>query len=144
MLAPVQITSATRQNLWRLTFIRTLVLAAQAGSVGLAYWLELLPLPWFDNKPTGDLMTTVAEDVGAMERVLIDGVEQGLIATLPALACVAFNGGTAAKIGLKQLGPLADRLTILSLPSSSPAYASLPFAAKAQVWKAIAACLDGA
>ncbi|PWK30358.1 ATP-binding protein [Pseudomonas sp. OV226] len=46
MLAPVQITSATRQNLWRLTFIRTLVLAAQAGSVGLAYWLDLLPLPW--------------------------------------------------------------------------------------------------
>ncbi|MGY2438831.1 ATP-binding protein [Pseudomonas sp. SDO52101_S400] len=46
MLAPVQLTSATRQNLWRLTFIRTLVLAAQAGSVGLAYWLDLLPLPW--------------------------------------------------------------------------------------------------
>lgn len=46
MLAPVQLTSATRQNLWRLTFIRTLVLAAQAGSVGLAYWFELLPLPW--------------------------------------------------------------------------------------------------
>lgn len=46
MLAPVKLTSATRQNLWRLTFIRTLVLAAQAGSVGLAYWFELLPLPW--------------------------------------------------------------------------------------------------
>ena len=46
MLAPVQLTSATRQNLWRLTFIRILVLAAQAGSVGLAYWLQLLPLPW--------------------------------------------------------------------------------------------------
>ena len=46
MLAPVQLTSATRQNLWRLTFIRTLVLAAQAGSVGLAYWFDLLPLPW--------------------------------------------------------------------------------------------------
>ena len=46
MLAPVQLTSATPQNLWRLTFIRTLVLAAQAGSVGLAYWLQLLPLPW--------------------------------------------------------------------------------------------------
>ena len=52
MLAPVQITSATRQNLWRLTFIRTLVLAAQAGSVGLAYWLELLPLPWFQLAAT--------------------------------------------------------------------------------------------
>ena len=44
--------------------------------------LQLLPLSWFDNKPTGDLMTTVAEDVNAMERVLIDGVEQGLIAVL--------------------------------------------------------------
>ncbi|VVO20349.1 ATP-binding protein [Pseudomonas fluorescens] len=52
MLAPVQITSATRQNLWRLTFIRTLVLAAQAGSVGLAYWLDLLPLPWFQLAAT--------------------------------------------------------------------------------------------
>jgi len=38
--------SATRQNLWRLTFIRILVLAAQAGSVGVAYWTDLLPLPW--------------------------------------------------------------------------------------------------
>ncbi|QBF25314.1 HAMP domain-containing histidine kinase [Pseudomonas tructae] len=46
MLAPVQMLSATRQNLWRLTFIRILVLAAQAGSVGVAYWTELLPLPW--------------------------------------------------------------------------------------------------
>ncbi len=46
MLAPFQLLSATRQNLWRLTFIRILVLAAQAGSVGIAYGFELLPLPW--------------------------------------------------------------------------------------------------
>jgi ATP-binding cassette subfamily B protein/subfamily B ATP-binding cassette protein MsbA len=44
--------------------------------------LQQLPLPWFDQKPTGDLMTTVAEDVTSMERVLIDGVEQGLVAIL--------------------------------------------------------------
>ncbi|NBA97082.1 ATP-binding protein [Pseudomonas sp. R5(2019)] len=48
MLAPVQMLSATRQNLWRLHFIRILVLAAQAGSVGVAYWTDLLPLPWFE------------------------------------------------------------------------------------------------
>ncbi|WP_194789011.1 ATP-binding protein [Pseudomonas sp. UFMG81] len=47
MLAAAHPLSATRQNLWRLTFIRILVLAAQAGSVGVAYWTELLPLPWF-------------------------------------------------------------------------------------------------
>ncbi|MFJ5294955.1 ATP-binding protein [Pseudomonas sp. RC10] len=46
MLAPVQLLSATRQNLWRLTFIRILVLGAQAGSVGFAYLFNLLPLPW--------------------------------------------------------------------------------------------------
>ncbi|GFM53567.1 ATP-binding protein [Pseudomonas capsici] len=46
MLAPVQMLSASRQNLWRLTFIRTLVLAAQAGSVGIAWLFNVLPLPW--------------------------------------------------------------------------------------------------
>ncbi len=46
MLAPSMPLSATRQNLWRLTFIRILVLAAQAGSVGFAYLTHLLPLPW--------------------------------------------------------------------------------------------------
>jgi len=46
MLAPIQMLSATRQNLWRLTFVRVLVLAAQAGSVGFAYLFDLLPLPW--------------------------------------------------------------------------------------------------
>ncbi|EIK95121.1 periplasmic sensor Signal transduction histidine kinase [Pseudomonas sp. M47T1] len=44
--------SATRQNLWRLTFIRILVLAAQAGSVGFAYLTHLLPLPWLQLSAT--------------------------------------------------------------------------------------------
>lgn len=46
MLAPVQMLSASRQNLRRLILIRVLVLAAQAGSVGLAYLTDLMPLPW--------------------------------------------------------------------------------------------------
>ena len=46
MYAPTQLLSASRQNLWRLTLIRILVLAAQAGSVGFAYLSDLLPLPW--------------------------------------------------------------------------------------------------
>ncbi|MDH4570737.1 HAMP domain-containing histidine kinase [Pseudomonas sp. BN414] len=46
MLEPVQLLSASRQNLLRLTLIRILVLAAQAGSVGLAYKAQLLQLPW--------------------------------------------------------------------------------------------------
>lgn len=42
----VPLLSASRQNLWRLTLIRMLVLAAQVGAVGLAYKSDLLPLPW--------------------------------------------------------------------------------------------------
>lgn len=46
MYTPVQLLSASRQNLWRLTLIRLLVLAAQAGSLGFAWFSDLLPLPW--------------------------------------------------------------------------------------------------
>lgn len=48
--------------------------------------LQRLPLRWFDNRPTGDIMTRVAEDVTSMERVLIDGIEQGLVAMLQIVA----------------------------------------------------------
>ncbi len=44
--------------------------------------LQRLPMRWFDNKRTGDVMTRVTEDVTAMERVLIDGIEQGIVAVL--------------------------------------------------------------
>src|SRR4051812_44732616 len=42
--------------------------------------IQLLPLRWFDNRATGDLMTRILEDVNSVERVLIDGVEQGVVA----------------------------------------------------------------
>ena len=46
MLTPVQLLSASRQNLWRLTLIRLLVLVAQSAALGFAYLSDLLPLPW--------------------------------------------------------------------------------------------------
>src|SRR5687768_18107538 len=44
--------------------------------------IQMLPLRWFDNRATGDIMTRLLEDVTAVERVLIDGIEQGIIAVL--------------------------------------------------------------
>jgi ABC-type multidrug transport system fused ATPase/permease subunit len=44
--------------------------------------LQRLPAAWFDHRATGDLMTRVIEDVGAMERLLIDGTEQGVVSAL--------------------------------------------------------------
>jgi len=44
--------------------------------------LQRLPLRWYDQRATGDIITRVIDDVTSMERVLIDGVEQGLVAVL--------------------------------------------------------------
>jgi hypoxanthine-DNA glycosylase len=64
-----------------------------------------------------------------------------LAETLPELVAIAFNGGTAARIGLKQLGRHAERYRILKLPSSSPAY-TLPLAEKLAAWQALRGPLD--
>lgn len=52
--------------------------------------IQRLPLQWFDTRRTGDIMTRVVEDVTNMERVLIDGVEQGLIAALQVIGIGIF------------------------------------------------------
>src|SRR5437762_2177444 len=44
--------------------------------------LQRLPVHYFDQRASGDLMTRVIEDVNTVERVLIDGTEQGTIALL--------------------------------------------------------------
>ncbi|MFZ3287356.1 MAG: DNA-deoxyinosine glycosylase [Telluria sp.] len=61
-----------------------------------------------------------------------------LLATLPDLTTIAFNGGTAARLGLKVLGQHAERYRIVQLPSSSPAY-TLPYAEKLRLWQVLRA-----
>src|SRR6059036_2704863 len=51
--------------------------------------IQLLPLRWFDNRATGDLMTRVIEDVNSVERVLIDGIEQGVVAILQVVIVIS-------------------------------------------------------
>lgn len=50
--------------------------------------LQRLPAGYFDQRASGDLMTRVLEDVNAMERVLIDGTEQGTVAVLGLMAVI--------------------------------------------------------
>ncbi|PJI90125.1 DNA-deoxyinosine glycosylase [Sphingomonas koreensis] len=54
-----------------------------------------------------------------------------LAATLPDLRAIAFNGGTALKHGLKQLG--ATRYATVALPSSSPLH-TVGFDRKLPAW----------
>ncbi|HYD27611.1 DNA-deoxyinosine glycosylase [Brevundimonas sp.] len=57
---------------------------------------------------------------------------RGLVRTLPRLRAVAFNGGSAAKLGRAVLAEATDTV-LIDLPSSSPAHARA-FGEKAAAW----------
>lgn len=63
-----------------------------------------------------------------------------LVATLPALRLIAFNGGKAAAIGRRQLPPL-DGVTIIDLPSSSAAH-TIGFGLKLEKWLEMKTALE--
>src|SRR5437667_1348956 len=67
--------------------------------------IQLLPLRWFDNRATGDLMTRVIEDVNSVERVLIDGIEQGVVAILQVVVVLSVMFYFNAKLALMALIP---------------------------------------
>src|SRR6266567_485704 len=67
--------------------------------------IQLLPLRWFDNRATGDLMTRVIEDVNSVERVLIDGIEQGVVAVLQIVIVLAVMFYWNAKLAILALVP---------------------------------------
>ncbi|HEV2568734.1 DNA-deoxyinosine glycosylase [Sphingomonas sp.] len=64
---------------------------------------------------------------------------QSLVLSLPSLRLIAFNGGTAGRIGTSALGRLANRYRFLVLPSSSPAHA-IPYERKLERWRQLVDC----
>ncbi|HYD39140.1 MAG TPA: DNA-deoxyinosine glycosylase [Allosphingosinicella sp.] len=80
----------------------------------------------------------------ATRRGSLDGAIRGhsandlaaLVAALPRLRAVGFNGGKSAALGLPRLAVRSD-LALIPLPSSSPAY-TLPFESKLAAWRRIA------
>ena len=64
----------------------------------------------------------------------------GLVAALPELRAVAFNGGAAARLGRAVLAEAAGAAVLIDLPSSSPAHAR-PFEQKAAAWIGLACWL---
>ncbi|WP_144159029.1 DNA-deoxyinosine glycosylase [Paraburkholderia sp. BCC1885] len=59
-----------------------------------------------------------------------------LVESLPHLGAVAFNGGTATRLGLRALREAAGKVEFISLPSSSPAY-TLAYAEKLKAWQVL-------
>ena len=79
-----------------------------------------------------------AERAGSLDAAIRDHRPndlRGLIAELPALVAIGFNGGTAARIGRRKLGGCGS-LTLVDLPSSSPAF-TMAFELKRERWMAL-------
>ena len=68
--------------------------------------IQRLPLNWFDNRTTGDIMTRLLEDVTSVERVLIDGIEQGAVAILQVIIVVAMCFYYSSSLSLLALAPV--------------------------------------
>lgn len=145
--------------------VRVLVLGSLPGEVSLArgqyyahpqnrFWMLMsevigVELPALDYP--GRLQALLGRGIGLWD-VVAQARRQGsldasirehsgndllaLVAGLPQLSAIAFNGGTAARMGLKILDGAAARYRVLKLPSSSPAY-TLPYARKLEAWCAL-------
>lgn len=68
--------------------------------------LQRLPVGYFDQRASGDLMTRVIEDVNAVERVLIDGLEQGVVAILSVVGVAAFLFHMNVTLALVAMSPI--------------------------------------
>lgn len=68
--------------------------------------LQRLPVGYFDQRASGDLMTRVLEDVNSMERVLIDGTEQGTVSILSVFGVLAILFSMQPQLAAVALVPL--------------------------------------
>jgi hypoxanthine-DNA glycosylase len=80
-----------------------------------------------------------ADRTGSLDSRIRNRAENDLMTLLerfPNIRVLAFNGGTATRLGIKKLGVHASRYRIISLPSSSPAY-TLTYTAKLSRWRTL-------
>src|SRR5438046_8161422 len=68
--------------------------------------LQRLPVNYFDQRASGDLMTRVIEDVNTVERVLIDGTEQGTVAILSVIGVLGLMFHTNPALAWAAMVPL--------------------------------------
>ena len=73
---------------------------------------------------------------GAIRQAIANPLAQ-YVAAHPRLKAIAFNGKTAARLGRLAIGQ-PERIQLIDLPSSSPAY-TLPFEEKARRWSILGA-----
>jgi ABC-type multidrug transport system fused ATPase/permease subunit len=68
--------------------------------------LQRLSVNYYDQRATGDLMTRVIDDVNAVERVLIDGIEQGTVSVLSVIGVGALLFSFNVRLAMWALTPI--------------------------------------
>ena len=113
--------------------------------VGMVLDIDLPALPYEDRLETirkrgiglWDVFASAKRE-GSLDASIREGRHNplaDLVAKLPRLSAVAFNGRTSGKIGSAQLAD--SGVAQVALPSSSPAYAAMPLAEKERRWMAL-------
>jgi hypoxanthine-DNA glycosylase len=118
--------------------------------ISAAIGRDIAPLPYEDRLAAlleahvglWDVVAS-ARRIGSADAAIEDVEAHDIAAlahTLPDLRAIAFNGGTAYRHGLRQLGHEMRQIAIISLPSSSPLH-TVGIAAKRPPWEALRAFL---
>jgi ATP-binding cassette, subfamily B, bacterial len=68
--------------------------------------LQRLPVKWFDSNSSGEIMSRVANDVPAANRVIIEGVDQAIAAILQFIIVIAYMFYHSWQLALITLIPL--------------------------------------
>ena len=143
-LAQRQYYGHPRNQFWRL--VGEVIGAAELPELGYSDRLDALAAAGIG------LWDVIASAVrpGSLDGAIRDhetNALDALVARLPTLRAIAFNGGTAATHGRRALGPrfTADPPApeLITLPSSSAAY-TLAFAEKARRWRLLVDYLGAA
>ncbi|WP_166443097.1 ABC transporter ATP-binding protein [Phragmitibacter flavus] len=72
----------------------------------LHHKIQHLPLKWFDRQSTGDILTRMADDVPATQRIIIDSVDQGVPAVLQIVLTASVMFWLHPKLALITLLPV--------------------------------------
>ena len=68
--------------------------------------LQKLPMSYFDQRASGDLITRILDDIAAVERLLIEGSEQGTVALLSVVIVAGILFSKSATLAAATLVPL--------------------------------------
>lgn len=67
--------------------------------------ISRLPIAWFDRQSTGDILTKMADDVPATQRVILEGIEQGFTAVMQIIIVAIMMFAADWKLSLIILAP---------------------------------------